>query len=120
MSIGIPLRSRRDFKSAAASGFDKSMPSTATLTALFLRRFSASVSIGWVRRATSTRLKFFSARSLANSVPNPLDAPVTSAHLPAAFSIVVLDSLIRHLLDAQVQQEQKNPAQVERTRILCP
>jgi hypothetical protein len=43
--------------------------------------------MGSVRRATSTRFAFRSASSLANWTPNPLDAPVTIAHLLFKFSM---------------------------------
>jgi hypothetical protein len=73
--------STRAFNSAPAPGTERSIPSTTTFTRCRCRSCSANFSIGSVRRAANTRFAFRSASSHANSIPNPLDAPVTSAHL---------------------------------------
>src|SRR5262249_14499698 len=49
--------------------------------------FAGGVSSSSVRRAANTRFALRSAKSLANSTPKPLDAPVTRAHFPLTLSI---------------------------------
>src|SRR5215813_3424371 len=83
----MPRVSRRVFNSAPAPASDRSILSTTTSTRCFCRNCSANLSIGSVRRAAKMRFACWSARSVANSTPNPLDAPVTSAHLPLTLSI---------------------------------
>src|SRR5262249_37316141 len=79
----MPRLSSRDLNSAPAPGTERSIPSTTTSTRCLCLSCSANFSIGSVRRAAKITFAFRSARSVANSIPKPLDAPVTNAHLPS-------------------------------------
>src|SRR5262245_28844304 len=73
----------RPLSAVAASGVERSIAKTTICTPSFRRSRSASSSMGSRRRATRIRLARCSASNVANSTPNPLDAPVTSAHFPS-------------------------------------
>src|SRR5215831_12810733 len=87
MSMVTPRASRRDLSSDPAPCRARSMPSIAISTECSCRSSPARRSIGSVRRAARTRFDLRVARSFANWMPKPLDAPVINDHLFLRFSI---------------------------------